>query len=106
MSDPPAAQVSWAVWSVMLKEISATVQVAACYSAYWDMLLQFVFFLLSEGERKRGWGYISPVPSLPWMRHLSDKNNLILLELVIFICMYVCYNLPNGCKNLVENWQI
>ena len=35
---------------------------------------------------------------------------LILIELVIFICIYifiyvyVYYNLPNGCKDLVENW--
>ena len=36
----------------------------------------------------------------------DDGDNLILIELVVFIYLYVYYNLPNGCKDPVKNWQM
>ena len=48
-----------------------------------------------------------PVESC-YLPKMSQKVAFILVFNVtyIFICAYVCVNLPNGCEDLVDNWQI
>ena len=57
-----------------------------------------------------------PITCIPYAKFQPDwsineflagiMTHLILIELVVFIYLYVHDNLPNGYKDPVENWQM